>query len=221
VTTQTLPTLLQKTDNVEIIRDQIAAIISAESISQQALATAGGEDPDLYKMQVYIERSNPWAVWLYTDDDDAGTVDISPIVNVWIDSVNFDSQRSPTQNRQHTSASILVDVYGYGRATGTTAGDKAAALSAQRTARWIRNWIMSDLNYRLQLGSAVSKRWVRGYQSYQPQLDQTPQPHVLGFRVTIDVEFNEFAPINTGEPLEVINVNINSQYDIDVQLDVS
>jgi hypothetical protein len=62
-------TLLSQRDSVEIIRDQLAAILKLELARQAEL----GLDPE---PRVFLERSNPWGVLLEEPPDE------SPIVNV-------------------------------------------------------------------------------------------------------------------------------------------
>jgi len=73
-----IPNLIDKQDSFEIIRDQIAAILSTEVASQMALAIAEAKEPNDWKMRIFIERSNPWEQWLNNPTEDK-----SPIVNVW------------------------------------------------------------------------------------------------------------------------------------------
>ena len=61
--------LIDKQDNSEIVRDQIAAILATEVANQQALATADGKDPADYKLRIYTERSNPWEAFLNDQTD--------------------------------------------------------------------------------------------------------------------------------------------------------
>ena len=56
--------LIDKQDNFEIVRDQIAAILVNEVASQMALATAEAKDPEDWNLQIFTERSNPWEKWL-------------------------------------------------------------------------------------------------------------------------------------------------------------
>ena len=78
----TIPTLIDKQDTFEIVRDQIATILVTEIVSQQALAVADGKDPDLWKVRIYTERSNAWEQFL-----EVPPVDESPICNIWYDKI--------------------------------------------------------------------------------------------------------------------------------------
>lgn len=104
----TIASLIDKQDTVEIIRDQIAAILALETTAQQALATAAAKDPDLWKLRIYQERANPW------ENLPSKTDDRSPVVNVWWDSSTFDMSASNIVERQKSSATINIDCYGYG-----------------------------------------------------------------------------------------------------------
>ena len=69
--------LIDRQDTFEIIRDQIAALLATEISNQQALASAAGKDPDLWKLRIYLERMNAWEAWLNDQSD------LSPLVNIW------------------------------------------------------------------------------------------------------------------------------------------
>jgi hypothetical protein len=56
--------LITRPKNFTVVRDQIAAILKSETLGQQALAAAAEEDPRLWTLRVFTERSNPWGVWL-------------------------------------------------------------------------------------------------------------------------------------------------------------
>ena len=85
--------LIDKQDNFEVIRDQIAAVLVAETANQMQLATNAAKDPQGWKLRVFTERSNPWEQWLN------GATDKSPLVNVWYDNSNFDQKASNISER--------------------------------------------------------------------------------------------------------------------------
>ena len=138
----TLP-LIDKQDNFEIIRDQIAAILTTEIASQQALATAAAKDPDEWKLRIFTERSNPWEQYLNNPEADP-----SPIVNVWFENDKFDPSGSNIDERQKTEAVYNIDCYGYGVsedviAGGHKPGDREAAFEVQKALRLVRNILMA------------------------------------------------------------------------------
>ena len=135
--------LIDKKDNWELIRDEIAAILAVETINQQTKALAAGKDPDLWKFQVFIERSRPWEILSESDEV------LFPIVNVWFDSLSFDPRASATTSPQQSDATVFnIDVIAGAKTeklagSGHKSADKTATLDCQRIVRLIRNILFS------------------------------------------------------------------------------
>ena len=134
-----IDTLIDKQDNFEIIRDQIAAILAIETASQQSLAeTANKENPGLWKIRPFTEQANPIEGW--RDIDSTSSIDASPIVNVWYDNGSFPMNKGNVVERQEHEGVYNIDCYGVGYsrdvpAGGHVVGDQEAALEAQRAVR--------------------------------------------------------------------------------------
>lgn len=193
-----IETLISGRDNSEILRDKIAEIIFTEQANQQTLATAASEDPDQWTLRVFTERSNPWDE--FQDCDVPGELPsfVAPIVNVWIDNINYDPKRSTTVDRQLAVATFNIDCYGYGVSEelvdGHTPGDSKSALEAQRAARLVRQILMSAHYVQLAESSVVWKRWLQSMQMFQPTIDDRPVARVSAIRLSFVVDFNEFSP---------------------------
>lgn len=209
----TIETLIDKQDNAEIIRDQVAAILAAESVAQVALAVAEGKpDPDLWKLRVYQERAN---VWENLPDE---TGDASPLVNVWWDNSTFDAGASNIVERQKSSATINIDCYGYGQsadnpAGGHVAGDRQAAEAAQRAVRLARNILMAAEYTYLGLRGVVWRRWTNSITMFQPQQDNQTTDHIVAARIAFRVEFNEFSPQHVLETLDLLTIDVQRAED--------
>lgn len=204
--------LIDKQDTVEIIRDQIAAILTLETDAQQVLAAAAGKDPDLWVLRVYQERSNPWEN--LTGEPGKRT----PVVNVWWDSSTFDASASNIAERQKSSATINIDCYGYGRSAdnpggGHTAGDRNAAEAVQRAVRLVRNILMAGAYTYLGLRGVVWKRWVESIAIFQPQQDNQNVNHIVGARLAFRVDFNEYSPQVEPVTLELLSVDVKRTED--------
>ena len=207
-----IQTLIDKQDNFEVIRDQIAAILVLESNNQQALAVSDGKDPDLWKLRVFNERYNPWEQFLNTN------ADRSPIINVWYDSSNFDGSASNVMERQKTEGSYNIDCYGYGissddGASGHNPGDREAAFEVQRALRLVRNILMSSTYTYLGLRGLVWQRWPQSVNVFQPNLDAQQVQKMVGARLELRVTFNEFSPQYVPETLEYLSVDVFRQED--------
>lgn len=206
--------LIDKQDNFEIIRDQIAAILVSEVAGQRALATAAAKDPADWNLQVFTERSNPWEQWLNLD----AQTDLSPVISVWFDNSNYDPKASNILERQKSETVFNIDCYGVGVSYdvpggGHIPGDQEAALEVQRAYRLIRNILMSAEYTYLGLRGLVWSRWPQSATSFQPQLDGRAIQHVQGLRLAFRVVFNEFAPQITLETLEYLSVDVKRTED--------
>jgi len=214
MTTAQITVLTEGPDNFEIIRDQIAGILVAESEAQQALATAGGKDPELWKLRVFAERANPLDGFQEADD---GTVDSTPLVNVWFDNASFDASSSNVVERQKATGTFNIDCYGYGvsgpgvaddYAIGHQPGDEKAATEAHRALRLCRRFLMAGAWTYLGLRGTVWKRWPQSISAFQPQIDGRPAQHIVGARFSLAVDFNETSPQVVGSPLTFIAIQV-------------
>lgn len=214
----TIAALIDKQDNVEIIREQIAAILATEVASQMALATAAAKDPDDFKLRIFSERSNPWEQFLNSQSD------TSPIVNVWWDNSNFDLKTSNVIERQKSETVYNIDCYGYGQsadipAGGHKPGDRDAAFEAHRAIRLVRNILMAAEYTYLELRGLVWRRWVQSITIFQPQQDSNSMQQIVGARLAFRVEFNEFAPQIPTETLELLSVGVKRTEDGEIVLE--
>lgn len=186
-------------DNVEIVRDQIAAILAVEFANQAQLT--GKPQP-----RVFLERSNPWGAFL-----DAGA-SAQPIVNVWLDQLSYDGAASNVVERQKAEATFNIDAYGYGVSIGNDSGhdpgDQTAALECQRALRLVRRIIMSAHYTYLGLRGTVWKRWPQSISMFQPQSDGRAAQNIVAGRLALSVSFNELSPQIAGEPLETLSLEV-------------
>ena len=208
--------LIEKQDNWENVRDQIAAILASEISHQKVLAIAKNtSDKDWDKsekdwdVKIFSERSNPWEFI----DDDSGDM----ICNVWFDSASPDQGQfrgGDTVERQFMQASYNLDCYGRGfssagQSGGHLAGDLDGTLKAQRAARLVRNILMAAEYIDLGLKGVVGKRMVQSITSFRPEFSDAAVQPVQAVRLVLEVAFNEFSPQIEGEPMEYISININ------------
>lgn len=217
MTVATLPELIDKQDAFEIVRAQIVEILSANMTQQGVLATAAGEDPNLFTARVFEEASNPFEDWL---NSPSAPADRRPIVNVMFDNSSADMAGSDVVQRQKTTGSYNIDCYGYAVASdnadgGHNPGDRAATLAVQRCVRIVRNILMSGQNTYLQLRKGTNPdcevwgRWIRAITMFQPAIEGRTVQQVVACRIAFDVVFNEYSPQITGEPAEIIGYTVN------------
>jgi len=204
-------TLIDKNDAFEVVREQIALLLKANVEEQMILAIAAGEDPQLWDLQIFLERANPFEEFLAETPENT-----APIVNIWYDTQGFDRRKGNVTRRQQSDTTFNIDIYGYGvsasNGTGHTAGDKSSSLEAQRGVRLVRNILMADINTYLQLprgnvdGGGFSGRWIDSIQSFQPEIDERPVASVRAFRISFSTSFNEFSPQQVNEILTNIGL---------------
>lgn len=208
-----LDKLIDKQDSFELTRDLIAQTLADEFVNQQALATGAGKDPELWKADVFTERSHPWERYL------KDTPDETPIVHVWFDSESFDKSASNIMERQKATGVYNIDCYGYGKSAklatkGHTAGDKEAAIVSHRIARLVRNILMADVNTRLQTPALVIERWINSVNTFQPSQGNRQMENILATRIVLNVTFNEFAPqADITDLIETIGIDIKRAED--------
>lgn len=207
-----LTALIDRPDNYEVIRDKIAEILLVESAGQQALARADNRDPDLWKLRVFTERSNPWEEYLGDPQQGPRLLDATPLVNIrWAKSED-DEKSSNTVERQKVTGTYEIDCYGCGvsadSSEGHLPGDEQAALEAQRAARLVRSILMAGHYAYLGLKGLVWRRWRAGAHALDVPIEQRPARHVQAVRILMRVDFNEFSPQVEGTPLALITVRI-------------
>lgn len=202
-----IDTLINKQDGFEQVRDRIALILRDESVNQQALAAAAGENPDLWKLRIGLERANPWNE--FKDGDK------TPIVNVWFDTDSAPRSRGNVIDEQAYTGTFNVDCYGCGQArddgaTGQIPGDEDSAKEAHRAARLCRNILMAAIYTQLDFpkGSLVESRWVTNRTSFPRELSYQAAQPVIAVRLAVEVVFRETAPQYTPETLEYVNVKV-------------
>lgn len=195
--------LIDKQDNFEIIRDQIASILAVEVASQMTLATDNGKNPQDWALQIYAERSNPWEAFLND------TVDIVPIVNVFYGNTNFNINRSNAVENQHGQATFYIDCYAFSNSQenddgGHIPGDYQASLNVQKATRLVRNILMSANYTYLGLRGLVSSRFIENIKMLQPQENDSAMQNICASRIELSVSYNEFSPQITPKTLELI-----------------
>lgn len=189
--------LLSTPDNVEVVRDQIAAILTVEFAHQAELGLTPAP-------RVFVERSNPWGQLLESPANE------QPIVNVWFDTQSFDGSKSNITERQACDATYNLDVYTFGTSEavgddGHAPGDELAALACQKVSRLVRQIMMSSHYTYLGLPRGlVWKRWVQSVTMFRPQTDDRSAQNIVAGRVALVVTFSEFAPQFEGEPMELL-----------------
>lgn len=194
-----IETLLSAPDNFELVRDQIAAILTAELAHQETL----GLDP---VPRVFRERARPWGPLVQVPPDER------PIINVWFDAATVDGASSNTVERQKYDATYNIDCYAFATSRATVSGhlpsDEAAAVAAAATVRIARQILMAGPYTYLGMRGVVWRRWPLTVNMFQAPIDARPDRAIAAGRLALAVQFNEFSPQASGEPIESLHIDV-------------
>jgi hypothetical protein len=206
-----IETLIDKQDNFEIIRDQIAAILAIEVSNQVELAKIAGKNIEDYDFDVYVERSRPWDVNTNAEGNQCGAL---PLVNVLFDNDNFSGNNSNKTERQRAVGTFYIDCYGAKNKNAKMSGDEASSKESDRIGRLVRNIIMSAKYNSLALGYAefgqgnniVFSRQIMKREKFLPDINNKNFENVVGTRLTLEVQYDEYAPQYEPTELDLLYV---------------
>lgn len=194
-----LAALIDKEDNFEIIRNEIAAILALETLNQQNLATLVGKDPKLWEFKVFVEKSRPFES---LDPDD---FPLPAVVNVSVDNLTFAGNQSMLSLRQTVDPGIFnIDILSPAvnlkkTDPGYISADRQSMIDCQRIVRLIRNILYSvppDItlpgdNYPyLNLKKIVGSRKITTITMFPPKEDNEGVM-VAAARIQLEVKFLE------------------------------
>ena len=145
--------LQSEPDNIEVIRDQIAALLAVDFRRQAELAAeSGATDSGDYNVAVYVESDDPLQ---YVDEDTPGANPF-PCVNVILDSTDAD-KGTASVNKQAFTAKFYVDCYAEGNDAEDGEFSYKAAQRAWKTARLVRRILRAEANTYLRLRGIVGR----------------------------------------------------------------
>lgn len=184
--------LQSEPDNIEVIRDQIAALLVLDLQKQKELAEEAS-DPNSadYDVAVYVENNDP----LQYVDNETPESNPFPCVNVSLDSVDG-SGGTASVNKQTMTAQFFIDCYATGNTESTEDFGTKAALKAWKTARLVRRILRSEPNTYLRLRGVVGKVSFK-FQAGEPNGSQSAI-RVKMVRITLSVDYVEDVEISQG-----------------------
>lgn len=195
--------LQSEPDNIEIIRDQIAALLVLDLQKQKELAADAGDPASAdYDVAVYVENDDP----LQYVDDETPEANPFPCVNVLLDSTKG-SGGTASVNKQTMTAQFFIDCYATGNTESTEDFGTKAALKAWKTARLVRRILRSEPNTYLRLRGVVGTVGV-AFQSGEPAATQSAI-RVKMVRITLSVDYVEDVEITGGPGMEIITAKIS------------
>lgn len=212
-----IQTLITKSDNFELIRDEIAAILAVEIANQKALATIAEADTTLYDFDLFTERSDPWNLFF---NDQNEIIRSKPVVNIFFESMSPNASKSNTIDQTDWTGTFSIDAISgkvNERNTSTNTmkyGDELSAKECQRIIKLCRNILQAGIYQYIFTGlsgavpiaitGVVSKRVISQIQMFKPDLNDRPSEHIFGARITLSVDFVEYSPQYTGILLETL-----------------
>lgn len=185
--------LQSEPDNIEVIRDQVAALLAVDFRRQAELAAeSGATDSGDYNVAVYVESDDPLQ---YVDEDTPGANPF-PCVNVILDSSDPD-KGTASVNKQAFTAKLYVDCYAEGNNAEDGEFSFKAAQRAWKTARLVRRILRAEANTYLRLRGIVGRvAW--SFQAGEPSNTRSAIK-VKMVRVTLTIDYVENVAITEGE----------------------
>lgn len=185
-------TLQNEPDSIEIIRDQIAALLAVDFAHQAELAAeAGVKSKRDYDVSVYVENENPLQ---YVDDEEPESNPF-PCVNVSVDS-SGNERGTGSVNKQSMVATIFLDAYATGNTGSSEDFGMRAGLKAWKTARLCRRILRAEKNTFFRLRGIVGNVGWK-FQAFEPDNSQSAI-RVRIVRITLTVPYVEDVEITEG-----------------------
>ncbi len=199
--------LFNEPDHVEIIRDTIAVILSAEFEKQYELACDKNlEDAEDFNVKVYLEDDRPFA--LPEGDNES----VFPFVNVTLNDTHQIGKSGGIADKKKYEASFYIDCYACGNFEGASKQDSVNAnILSWKIARVVRNILMSGHYAYLGYRGMVLERNVPGIKSGNMSGMESAAFAVSIARVEFKVSFAERSVCEEGVPLESVNFKIDDK----------
>lgn len=180
--------LLDKPDNIELIRDAICAILKIECTAQGELAKEKSDAAD-FRIGVWKEKSRPWEL-----NEDAEKKNPFPLVNVQLIEFKSDTPPGAQFGQKKYVAEFYLDCYAHGEFSDTDCDDTDSAVKAWKTGRIIRNIIASEQRSYLGLRGIVRSYSVTGGKTGDPRNNESSAQSITICRLVLSVEYFEDAP---------------------------
>lgn len=222
-----IPNLIDKQDNFEKIRDEIAAILFVEKENQMLLAAANGKNPSLWDFNVSAEKFIPWDL---LEDDDGKILGDTPLVNVYFDQMQANQGGSNPIKDQQLNGTFIIDVISGKNSVENSQGDIVpgdvlSVADCQRVMKLVRNIMMSavyiyiftntapNTNRTVPAPGIVTERKFSQIQLFRPQINDRPSEKVIAARMSLQCLFYEESPQITGVPMVLISSNCTRKED--------
>jgi hypothetical protein len=190
--------LIESPDTIEMVRDQIAALLSLELQNQYLLAIEkSAPRPQDYDVKVYVENSRPY---------DAASEQIY-LINILLPKITVPTS-NPRIGKQKEQATFYIDCAADGNSEGNFRDDKSSTFRAWKIMRLVRRILMSDQYAYLGLRGTVTSRTITVMEAGTPNTQAAQAITVV--RSTLLVDFVEGAIEGPFVILEGIDYNVNA-----------
>jgi hypothetical protein len=194
--------LISEPDVVEIVRDQVAAILSLELQNQYKLAQEKKVPrPIDYHIKVYVENSRPY--------ESETAEDLLAFVNVTLPKVDVPRGNSRMGDQKETA---LFHIYcaACGNNTGNFRDDKSSAIRAWKVMRLVRRILMADAYMYLGMRKTIGQRHIFLMEAGTPPAPEKSALAYTVIRASLEVSFVERSTEAPGAvPLEGIDFEVN------------
>jgi hypothetical protein len=178
-----IPGLIAEPDVAEIVRDQVAAILSLELQNQYQLAVAAEVPRPLdYKIKVYVENERPY--------DSVNAEDLLSFINITIPKIDIPRGNSRLGD-QKEAALFHIHCAACGNTSGTFRDDKSASLRAWRVMRLVRRIVMADVYTYLGMRKTVGQRHIFLMEAGSPPASDKNALAYKVIRASLEVSFVE------------------------------
>jgi hypothetical protein len=194
--------LIDTPDTLEVMRDQLAALLSLELQNQYALAQAAGVPrAQDYNVKVFVENTRPY------DGAMIGQGQIN-LINILVSKVTVPTS-NPRIGNQKEKAIIFIDCAADGNTTGNFRDDKSATFRAWKIMRLVRRIVMSDQYAYLGMRGTVTSRTFTQMEAGSPNIQAALALTII--RGTLEVEFVERAIETPFVILEGVDYDIDAE----------
>ena len=194
-----ITTLLNKPDNIELIRDQLCAILKVECTAQHELAINEPDAKD-YKIGVWKEKSRPWQLTADSEKEYP-----FPLVNIQLMGFNIDTPPGPSIEQKKYTGKFYLDCYARGEFGDAEADDTDSAIKACKVGRVIRNILSSEHYPYLGLRGIVRDWRVTECTIGDPRNNEQSAQSVTICRLVFSVEYYEDSPQITPNTFQEYN----------------
>ena len=180
--------LIDKPDNIELIRDQLCAILKTECIAQQKLASDKLDAAD-YRIGIWKEKSRPWQL---TEDSEKKYP--FPLVNIQLMGFNSDTPHGSTFGQKKYVAQFFLDCYAHGEFGSDGSDDTDSTIKAWKVGRVIRNILTSEHHAYLGLRGTVRDYCITEGKTGDPRNNEQSAQSITICRLILSVDYYEDSP---------------------------